>query len=289
MARVLGIGTATLDIINEVDGYPAEDSEVRATAQRICCGGNAVNTLKVLRLLGHRCEFGGVLTNDSNGAIIREELEHRKIGIGVSRLCRQGKTPTSYICLNRRNGSRTIVHYRDLPEYRYEDFSAIDLSGYDWLHFEGRQVEATRAMLQRIRNERSDLPVSLEIEKPRRGIETLFEGPQLLLFSRVYMAAKGYVDPLVFMRDTSKKIPNAELVCALGAEGALASGRHAEVYSSPAYTPPRVIDSLGAGDAFNAAIIDARLCGMNLRQALRAANKLAGKKCGFIGFDGLRG
>jgi ketohexokinase len=289
MARVLGIGTATLDIINEVDGYPTEDSEVRATAQRSRCGGNAVNTLKVLRLLGHQCEFGGVLTNDPNGVLIREELEHRGIGIAASRLCSRGKTPTSYICLNRRNGSRTIVHYRDLPEYRYEDFSALDLSGYDWLHFEGRQVDDTRAMLHRIRNERSDLRVSLEIEKPRSGIEILFEGPQLLLFSRVYMEARGYVDPLVFIHEMSKKIPDVELVCALGSEGAIAAGRNGKVVFSPAYAPRRVIDSLGAGDAFNAAIIDARLCGMELSQALHAANRLAGKKCGLVGFDGLSG
>lgn len=287
MARILGIGTATLDIVNEVDGYPAEDSEIRATAQRISCGGNAVNTLTVLRLLGHRCEFGGVLTDDLNGAIVREELEYRKIGVTATRLFKGGKTPTSYICHNRRNGSRTIVHYRDLPEYRYEDFSALDLSVYDWLHFEGRQVEHTHAMLQRIQSVRADLYVSLEIEKPRHGIETLFEGPQLILFSRVYMQAKGYSDPLEFMRQMSKMIPNADLVCALGSAGAMAISHDGEVYVSPAFAPFRVVDTLGAGDTFNAAIIDARLRGMDLNQALRAANKLAGKKCGFVGFEGL--
>lgn len=288
MARVLGIGIATLDIVNEVDGYPEEDSEVRAIAQRICCGGNAVNTLSVLRLLGHRCEFGGVLTDDPNGIIVREELRRREIRMAAARTYNGGKTPTSYVCLNRRNGSRTIVHYRNLPEYRYEDFCAVDLSKYDWLHFEGRQVVDTRAMLQRVRHERPDLPVSLEIEKPRSGIETLFEGPQLLLFSHVYMKAKGYVDPLEFMRAMSKKIPNAELVCALGAEGAMATGPDEEVYFSPAFAPAQVIDTLGAGDAFNAAIIDARLCSRDLNQALHIANKLAGNKCGFVGFEGLR-
>jgi hypothetical protein len=30
MAHILAIGIATLDIVNTLDGYPAEDSEVRA-------------------------------------------------------------------------------------------------------------------------------------------------------------------------------------------------------------------------------------------------------------------
>ena len=49
MAQILGIGIATLDIINEVDGYPVEDSEQRALAQRQRTGGNVTNTLTVLR------------------------------------------------------------------------------------------------------------------------------------------------------------------------------------------------------------------------------------------------
>ena len=162
MGCVLGIGVATLDIINEVDGYPTEDSEVRAIDQRRSCGGNAVNTLSVLRLLGHHCVFGGVLPNDFNGELIRMDLEHRGIGLDASRVHEEGKTPTSCICLNRRNGSRTIVHYRDLPEYRYEDFSRINLSVFDWLHFEGRYVDDTRTMFERVRNQRPSLPISVD-------------------------------------------------------------------------------------------------------------------------------
>lgn len=289
MARVLGIGVATLDVIYEVDGYPTEDSELRAIDQRTCCGGNALNTLTVLRLLGHHCVFGGVLSNDPNAELIRQECEHRQISIAASRVCKRGKTPTSYICLNRRNGSRTIVHYRDLPEYRYEDFFKLDLSGFEWLHFEGRHVDDTRAMLDSVCSDQPDLPVSVEIEKPRTGIEALFEGPRLLLFSRVYVNSKGYDDPLIFLREVSKKTANTDLVCTLGSAGALAIGQDGEEYSSPAFAPLHVVDTLGAGDAFNAGLIDARLRGMELSEALVAATRLAGRKCGFVGFDGLRG
>ncbi|MGD8712214.1 MAG: carbohydrate kinase, partial [Thiohalophilus sp.] len=40
MSRILTTGIATLDIINQVDHYPAEDEELRAELQSIRCGGN---------------------------------------------------------------------------------------------------------------------------------------------------------------------------------------------------------------------------------------------------------
>ena len=48
MSHILTVGIATLDIINLVDHYPAEDEEMRALAQHIECGGNAANTASVL-------------------------------------------------------------------------------------------------------------------------------------------------------------------------------------------------------------------------------------------------
>src|SRR3569623_1786090 len=148
MARILGIGTATLDIINRVDGYPAEDSEVRALAQRISRGGNCTNTLVVLSQLGHRCDWGGVLAEEPDAARITADLDSYHIGLAPVRRIARGKMPTSYIVVNQRNGSRTIVHYRDLPEYGYDDFAAIDLDGYHWLHLDGRHIADSLRMLE---------------------------------------------------------------------------------------------------------------------------------------------
>ena len=63
--RVLGVGIATLDLVNEVDRYPAEDAEIRARAQRVGRGGNCTNTLAVLAQLGHACSWAGTLGDDA--------------------------------------------------------------------------------------------------------------------------------------------------------------------------------------------------------------------------------
>ena len=289
MARILGIGIATLDIINEVDGYPPEDAEVRAVGQRIALGGNAANTLTVLSLLGHHCTFGGVLAAEPDGVRVRQALERYAIELGPCREIRQGKAPTSYICLNRRNGSRTIIHFRDLPEYTYEDFARIDLSAYDWLHFEGRNVVAMQDMLERVRYERPDLPISIEIEKVRPAIETLFKGANVLLFSRVYAQSLGFNAPMAFLRNAAIHVPDTDLVCTWGGQGAGALSKNGEEFRSPAFPPVKLVDTLGAGDTFIAGIINALVCGLGLAEALEAASSLAGRKCGIVGFDGLAG
>ena len=52
MARILGIGNATLDIIHTVDGYPRENDEIRCTGRTLSRGGNVANTLVVRMYAG---------------------------------------------------------------------------------------------------------------------------------------------------------------------------------------------------------------------------------------------
>ncbi len=110
MASILGIGIATLDIINTVDGYPEEDAEVRVQHQRVCRGGNATNSLVVLSQLGHCCTWGGVWVDEPDGQRILKDLADSAVDTSHCRVESQGKVPTSYIILNQRSGSRTIVH-----------------------------------------------------------------------------------------------------------------------------------------------------------------------------------
>ena len=287
MARILSVGVATLDVVLSVNGYPGEDSEVRAHDMELRRGGNAANTAVVLALLGHDCSWAGVTGAGSDGSRIQHELAAAGVKTNAARILGDGAVPTSYVLLNRENGSRTIVHHRALPEYGYDDFARINLRRFDWLHFEGRNVPETARMLRRARDLVPGVPRSVEIEKSRHGIHQLYDLADVLLFSKDYALDAGYASAGALLQDVGEDAPRALIVCAWGTDGAWARSYRGEEYHSPAFPPETVVDTIGAGDAFNAGIIHGLVQRRPLPEVLTAASRLAGESCARHGLDHL--
>ncbi len=273
MARILAVGIATVDIVNTLASYPPEDAEVRVLAQRRVRGGNATNTLVILSQLGHTCSWAGVLPREPDSQIVTEDLERHQVDLAPVHRPLAGKLPTSYIALSTDTGSRTIMHYRDLPEYDFPSFDQLHLDDYDWIHFEGRHVAALGPMLKKVRQ--AGIPCSVEVEKPREGIEALFGLPDVLLFSRSYVQHCGHEHPPDFLRLLS---PSRPAFVTWGEAGAWCASSQNEILHQPA---PRitVVDSLGAGDVFNAGVIHAMTQELPLKGVLAHAVHLASGKC----------
>ncbi len=285
MARILGVGNATLDIINTLANYPAEDSEQRAESQRICRGGNTANTLVVLSQLGHQCSWAGTLADEPDAKRICADFDYYGIDYSPVYEVEHGKVPTSYVISNQRNGSRTIIHVRDLPEYPAARFYELDLNDYDWIHFEGRNVLEVKQMLEHVATLYPNVSISLEVEKQREDIAQLFNYPDVLIFSRHYVNETHYFEATPFLADMRKLYQANHLVCAWGDHGAYAVDEKGNSVHSPAHPVSSVIETLGAGDTFNAALINAFLQEEALDTALYQACELAAKKCGIEGFN----
>jgi ketohexokinase len=287
MAKVLGIGNATLDIIHVVARYPNENEEIRCRRRFVRRGGNATNTLVVLSQLGITCSWAGVLVNNADGQVILDDLRRYGVDTAPCRCLDSGSVPISAVLLSEHTGSRSIIHYRDLPEYASGDFESIELDAFDWLHFEGRNVVETGRMLDRLHAGPAAIPCSIEIEKPRDGIDALFPRADVLLFSREYGLAMGFSDPLSLLDSVRENCQHADLFCSWGEAGAAALDSRGNAYENAAFIPSTVVDTLGAGDTFNAAVISGYLDGLDTSAILARACRLAGDKCGQYGFDGL--
>lgn len=273
MPRIICVGVATVDIVNRVERYPPEDSEIRATSQTRRVGGNAANSAIVLAQLGAEVAWTGHLARSAH--LIERTFRHYGVDASLATRVEGGTAPTSYILLSEATGSRNIVHYRDLPEYPADAFLALDLRPFDWAHFEGRAIDQLAAMLAHARRHRG-LPVSLEIEKPRPGIEGLFDQADLLLFSRAYAEARGYANA----QDLLRSLPKGTMAtCTWGAGGAWAIDRDGRTLHAPAPPLSTVIDTIGAGDVFNAALIHALNAGKTPEAALSLAVGLASRQC----------
>ncbi|XP_015984547.1 ketohexokinase isoform X1 [Rousettus aegyptiacus] len=293
--QILCVGLVVLDIINVVDKYPEEDMDSRCLSQRWQRGGNASNSCTVLSLLGAPCAFMGSLAPGHAADFLVADF--RKRGVDVSQVAWQsrGETPCSCCIVNNSNGSRTIVLYdTNLPDVSAADFEKVDLTRFKWIHIEGRNAPEQVKMLQRIERHNARQPpgqnirVSVEVEKTREELFQLFGYGDVVFVSKDVAKHLGFRSAVEALKGLYSRVKKgATLICAWAEEGADALGPDGRLLHSDAFPPPRVVDTLGAGDTFNASVIFSLSQGKSMQEALRFGCQVAGKKCGLQGFDGI--
>lgn len=287
MANILGIGNAVLDIVLQVPHALHDDEELRASERTVQVGGNVSNSLYILNQLGHETALCSTTGGDTEAKQLLSGLQTRQIDTQHIQRFIKGRTPTSYVNLNAENGHRAIVHYRDLPELSFDHFAKIEIENYDWLHFEGRNVTNLKGMLNIAKTFLTHQPISLEVEKPRDGIEALFTQANLLFFSHHYAKAKGFENGQALLESLGDELNGSNLVCTWGDQGAWLRPANGSIQHVPAEVVSPIVDTLGAGDTFNAAVIDQLIKKADLKSAVEYASQLAANKCLKHGLDNI--
>ncbi|XP_069584763.1 ketohexokinase isoform X5 [Ranitomeya imitator] len=248
--RILCVGLVCLDIINVVDQYPEEDTDTRCLSQRWQRGGNASNSCTVLSLLGAPCAFMGSLA-------------------------------PGYIAEN-------------LPDVTAEDFQKVELTQFKWIHWEGRNADEQIKMIHRVTAYNQSRPadqritVSVEIEKEREELYQLFQYGDVVFVSKDVARHFGFTSSSEAVVGFYPRVKNgAYLVCAWAEQGADALGPDGRVLHSPSFPPETIVDTLGAGDTFNASVIYSLSNGQSMQEAITFGCRIAGKKCGIQGYDGI--
>ncbi len=283
--RVVVVGDVMIDVVASLSGPVARASDTPARiVQR--GGGAGANVAAWLARAGAAVTLIGRVGGDAAGREVAEGL--RAEGVDT-RLATDPARPTgTCVVLVEPGGERSMLpdaganaglEAAALPD----DATHLHLAGYALLHPGSRP--AARAMLADASARGLSVSVDPSSTAPliRAGAAAFFEwiaGTQLLLPNRDEAAAlTGMPDPKAAARALSAHA--REVVVKLGAQGALWTDGSTQV-RAPA-VDVQVVDTTGAGDAFAAGLLAARLAGADPADALGAGCALAAEAVGRAG------
>lgn len=271
----------------------------------------------MLRLLNEKCEFLGPFSRARMSEIVIDDCRERGIRISNCPYHENTDTPFTSIILNESTGTRTILHTNNnLPILTFDDFRKICLNHYKWAHFEARNATETKKMIElvvlwnKIEN-KPNITISVELENLKEANLCLIEQADFVFLSKDFACMMGWTNKELAVHNLRKYVKNelenppfdgqfsaethcnflfsAKLICAWGAEGAVAIDHATDTFcAAPAYPPAAVVDSLGAGDTFVAATIHDISNGRTLHEAIDFGCRVAGAKCGFHGYDPIK-
>lgn len=301
---ILCVGMCVLDIIHVCAEYPQEDTDKRCLDGYWQRGGNASNNCSVLSKLGAKCEFLGMTSSAVAFQFLYEDCKQRNIEL---KNCPKSEMnpPFSSVILVKNQGTRTIVHANTgFPILKFEDFQKINLHNYTWMHFEGRNVEETKQMIDMIRkyngkHKENNIKISVELEKLNKDLYILamranvvFVGKDIAQHMGWTSAKEAVYSSQSIISDLKAKEmgepwPSQKIICPWGSECSDAlDGFSNDYFSLQAVSVENIVDSLGAGDTFVAAVIYAlNNLKKNFKEAVDYGNHMAAFKIQHRGYE----
>lgn len=280
MSRIVVLGDVMVDVVARLSGPLAPGSDAPA-AIRFHGGGSAANTAAWLAAADAEPVLAGRVGDDDRGRVARDEL--RAAGV-ETRLAADPDLPTgTCLVLVGPDGERTMVPDAGANDALDEgDLSGELLGEGDHLHVSGYSLlragsrVAARAAIRRA----VEAGMSVSVDPSSSALlSPAFldhaEGANLLLpnASEAH-ALTGDSDPERAARELAGRF--GEVVVTLGPAGALWTDGD-EVLRAAAEPVDAVVDSTGAGDAFAAGFLAARVGAASTAEALAAGCRLAAR------------
>jgi len=278
---VICFGALNLDRLCRVDRIAREDEESTVIEVEEYPGGSAANTAVGLARLGLKVGYVGKVSRDREGEILVRSLKDEGVNTGGVVVSKTGRSGVVYGYVDR-NGNRAL--YVDPGVNSQLDFGEIDIeyvSSTKFLHLSSFVGErAFRAQLEVLKVLPERVKVSLDPGNiyARKGLESLSE---MLDRCYVVMPSEFEVKLITGKRDIKEgaekilSLGPSIVAVKLGSRGCYVTNGD-ESHFIGAFKV-KVVDTTGAGDAFNAGFLYGVLKGRGILEAGRLGNFVASR------------
>jgi ribokinase len=277
----VGFGALNVDKLFKVDGIAVAEEESSVIDYSETCGGSAANTVVGLARLGCRVGFIGKVACDSEGNRLLQEFRDEGVdtkGIAIAKDGRSGKV----MGFVDRNGQRALYidpGANDMVDS--EDVNLTYIANTKLLHltsFVGeRSFQTQKWLLERLPKNVvvSFDPGALHARRGMKKLRPIIEKTSIMLPNAGELAMitgkNDYKEGADLLLDNGVKI----VAVKLGSEGCYATDGKRSHLIAPFKI--KVIDTTGAGDAFDAGFLYGLLAGMTLDEAAKAGNFVASR------------
>lgn len=283
--KTLVIGAAIIDMVLQVDRVPASGEDVLGRDLKTMVGGCAYNVASTLRNMGCGHDLCVPVGSGMHADIIRKELQDK----GYPLLIRNEEKDNGFcFCLVEKSGERTFITVQGIEgEFRKEWFDSIDMDQYDSLYLAGYQAcgRNGRVMAEWMSGLNGKTiyfapgPVICDIEKDTMD-RILSLSPVMHLNEKELYDFTGKETLEACLKTLYEKTGN-RIIVTLGCRGAVCYEGHGS-FTVPAVRA-EVVDTIGAGDSHIGAVIGGLSKGMDIRESIETANKVA---AGIVGVQG---
>jgi ribokinase len=278
---VIGFGALNLDKLFKVNRIAAAEEESFVTDYSETCGGSAANTMVGLARLGCKVGFIGKVASDAEGKMLVEDFRKEGVdtdGITIVKKGRSGKV----MGFVDKEGERALYIDPGVNDtIKFNDLNTTYASNTEFLHltsFVGEQsFQTQKRLLQRLPRQVkvSFDPGALYARFGLRRLEPIIDRTFVMMPNAGELALltgkTDYRTGARFLIGKGVKV----LAVKLGEKGCCVTDGKQEHLVEPFKV--KVVDTTGAGDAFDAGFIYGLLSGKGLYESGKMGNFVASK------------
>jgi len=259
---VVAVGDANVDLVAPTKSLPSKGEEVLVDKVEMCPGGSAANLSVAVARLGVSAGFIGRVGNDFFGQFLIEQFQ--KENVNISQLQVDDKVGTALLfVIVTENGERTMYTFRGANVYLSPEQVDMDyVRSADILHVSGYTLisDPQRKTALQILDTAKKAGVFISFDagvlapiKAASRVHSILPSINLLFLNELEAASLMGIKPPESAAESILGLGPEIVALKLGERGCLVLNKYKK-FHSPAFKVD-VVDTTGAGDAFDAGFL----------------------------------